>query len=367
MTGGGSGAGPYAAAPVGWSLSPLRDRARQSRQGDLARLHAQAWKDLITGNLQTRKAAYTTTLRMLAANAATQKITGYATLTGGSGGNTTITADKGFVTACTAVYNLTADPGRVTNLLTNFYRNTQQVVLSAAPALNDDLELQCTILPYQGIYAYSPPANLANTLFEVIDFDDTVHVTSSGTGGSANASASLRVPAVPKLPLPTSGAVTSDSYLADSVQPSPNYSTAGADPRSADLRDNQERVPITSHDESGSVVRFRRGLRFYVAGTGTRGAAQTVPQTNGYTWPMGGNAGGWPTKHLTVIHALVRVVDSLYADATTYPIGRVFLFVSSRANTSSGGQVGTVSGGVCANDLYPLDPVTDFYDGMVTL
>jgi hypothetical protein len=362
-------AATYARPVVGIAPSPLADRAKSTAQADLALLHRQVWKDLGEGVLQSRKAAYAASAQFPGTTGATQKIPDYAALVNGSGDNTTITADAAIFTAVTAVYNLTLDPGRATNKLQTFYRNSQQVVMTVGPTAGDTIEVVGTVLPYQGRWASDPPTSPSAVYFEVIDFDDSVCSTSNGTGGAAIASPMAYTPLASKLPLPTSGAVTSNSYINDSVVLAPNYATPGADPRGQAQRDTAERNSIVNHDSSSaSYGRFRKGFRFYIAGTAqTRGVAQTVPQTMVYVNPLGGASGGWPSKHLNVIHALVRVVDSLTADAVKYPIGRVFLMVASRTQTGVGGQAGTASGGASAVDLFALPVTLDHYEGMVTL
>ena len=339
----------------------------KSPQTALSELHRQVWRDLESGALQTRKVAYTAAVRYAAtANTVTQKFPGYATLTGGLGDNTIFTTDKAWLSAVTAVYNLTTDPTRAANLLQMWYRNSQQAVLSVAPTIGDTVEFVGTAVPYQGIYAYATPGS--PIYLELVDWDESVVSTSNGTGGGAIASPYDLTPLIAKLPLPNTASITTDSFVNDSVVMMTNYATVGTDPRGQAQRDIIERNPLVNHDGSTGYYRFRRGLRFYVGGSvATRGYAQTVPQTRFYVNPLGGGAGGWPSKHLNVIHALVRVVDNLVADSTNYPIGRMFLMVASRYQTSSGGQAGTESGGASAIDLFALPGSPDYFDGMVTL
>lgn len=358
--------------PVGVSASPLNGRASRTAQAPRSVLHDKAWQALLLGQLNTRKAPYTTTLRYTAsAGTSTQNMPDYASLTPGSGGNTTITADAGIVTAVTAVYNLTADPTRTTNRFSAFYRDTQQLGLTVGPTISDDIEVQCTVTPYQGLWAVQTPTAPTSLVLEVIDWDGTVFVTSNGTGGTTKSTLQIHDPIIPKLPLPTSGSVTNASYLCEAIQPSPNYSTRQTDPRAIGGTQSPsmwEGMPIIGYDTTNTnLMRFGVGARFYIFGTGTRGAAQTVPQVGGTTIALGGNTGSGVTKHLNVIHALVRVVDALYADRDAYPLGKVFLFVATRTLTGIGGQCGTVSGGTCAVDLYALPDSTYDYEGMVTL
>jgi hypothetical protein len=361
----------YALTPQGFSAAPLRSRPKQTNQRSLADLRAIAWQRLIEGTLQTRKAAWLAKAQFTSINSNSQSIPLYGALTGGLGDNTAITADQGFFTSVSAVYNLTDDPTRTTNIYSKFFRDIHLVNVTSVIAAGKTLEVQGMLHPYQGLLAAQPAAS--STFFEVVEWDGRCAVTTNGIGGGTSADPTNGVlihahsPLIPKLPLPNYQSADDSFYQKEAIRPADNFAAAGTEPRTiATAMDLWERLNLTGHDTSSptNLTRFDRGARLAMFGTSARGAGGTNPQTSAFLPPFNPA----PTRALSVIHALVRVADSLYADSVNYPVGRLFLLVATRVVVATTGVAGTLTGGTSAVDLFhPGGNRIDHYDGKVTL
>jgi hypothetical protein len=120
--------------------------------------------------------------------------------------NLSFKSDKAYVSEVFAVYDLTADPGRITNLYTSFVAGTHSITLSAA---SDNTvrtwEIVCMGVPYQGLIApISASSHPDYTKFKVVYDPGKVMIVCDGL---SNSQAS---PIIPRLPL--DNANDSDSF-----------------------------------------------------------------------------------------------------------------------------------------------------------
>jgi hypothetical protein len=362
---------PQQASVSSVELLPRRPRRGVTRQ-QLRGIYRQSLDALMKGTLATRKATQTGyELRMAAANSTSQAINYYWNLATNLGGNNNaaIIADQGYVSALTAVYDLTTDPGKTTNLLNAWFMETAQFTLTSAPTAGDTLALQCSYIPYQGmLHSFAgSTGNVGSAVFEVVYFEDTCFYTVAGQYGGGSGSASPLIPIIPKLPL---GAA---QYAFNGGN---TFDCFGATPDASSSQWLKENLPLVQSGDliSASNARFCEGARFSVA-TALSGQGRGYQQLSPQVRMIGPKLTTVPALANIVagIAGLVRIVDLPCSDDANFEMGRLFLMVATRINTTADMQAGASSDTSSAVDVFvPVVPNTptptpypSFYEGLV--
>lgn len=356
---------------------PARGLARQQLQGTYrASLDA-----LLKGTLVTKKAVQTgKEIRFAAPGAsASPKIPLWGAISSGLGGdNAAFIADKGWISAVTAVYDLTTDPGKATNLLGSFSVETQQLVsLTATPALNDTLAVECSYVPYQGVLsAYAPQdaQALSSLLLECVYSPRTMILTVSGTGGGGSAAAQSNTtlpPVAVKVPL-GSGVTAAAFFGADTIAwhgETPDASAAGIEPPWF-----HEGVPIVHDGSINGFARIDEGTTFSPSTTlGSQGAQYVTTPTQVRMVGPKLTTPGTNNSVLTITGGLARLVNLPESDDNFFELGRLFLYVLTQRCTTSDMYSGGSNVTGSAVDLFiptvPSAPaplaLPSYYEGLV--
>lgn len=317
--------------------------------------------DLRAGLLFTRKAVQTGAAQWLAtATSVNQSIPDYQDLPAGQANNNAVIADKGWWSAVTAVYNLTVDPTRATNVLSSFNRDNQQVVLTGSSTTGDTLEVVGSWTPYQGMWDLFPTSQTGATSHILIEpvIVDLPFITTDGSGGGHVSTDFVDSPLIPKLPLPSaSGATRSNVYDKTAI----NW-VGGTGVSSSNRASLRESVPVMALKSTSAIRAFRPGRQWYATTAAERGAQQTVPATS-HPLPVLAAA---PAKFIAGRFALVRVA-SVQADrgGSVLMAGRLLIACLVSYNTTTQPLIqSTSTSSLNAIDFYRLNNDPDLFEGM---
>lgn len=298
-------------------------------------------------SLLTRKALQTgKAIRFDSSTAlTTQVIPDYASLPAGVADNDAFVADKAVMSTVTAVYDLTDDPTRATNLYSSFAFSLQRVTLTAATVSGHTYEVQGTYLPYQGRYTEIPnhagvPGHM---LFEILDW--SAFLTSAGTAGTTTNSFG---PLIARLPMPTG--LTNLTFDQGEIKVASGIAES-------DSTYKQLILPASVRAQKSLI----RGAKVALSGTAVRGGTQTTGQLQAILPAVNTK----PTNYLAGYVAMVRVAEGVI-DSDVFALGRLMMLVAVHNNTSAAPIAGAISS-VSAVDVYALDGAPDYYEGMGTL
>jgi hypothetical protein len=264
-----------------WSVAP-----------DSAALVGAAMESLLKGTLLTKKANQTVTTGGPHFDATVASVGKTLVIPPGEGTFTTggaYVTDLGWFKTVSAVYNLTDDAARTTNLYSSFAVGTQTVTLTTGTDSSKEYEVQGIYQPYQGILDGTESLEIAYVSPSII-------VTSSGTGTpGAGTVATVYIPISPKFPM---GAGYADVSL---LQGDVGFAGIGNYSASSALRQS----PVMSFQET--LIRPYEGAVVVVSSAAVRGFVRA--DVGGVRMLAAGMNLNGSVPHAAYLPMVVRVID----------------------------------------------------------